>query len=43
MGMSEFYGTPDENEAIATIPGVGAGGYIPRYRRYVRGGSQRGY
>jgi len=35
MGMSEFYGTPDEPEAIATIHRALELGDIPRYRRYV--------
>jgi len=41
MGMSEFYGTPDENEAIATIHRALELGVTFRYRRYVMG-SQRG-
>jgi hypothetical protein len=44
MGMSEFYGTGDEDESIVHShhpPRYRAGCYLPRHRRHVRSVHQR--
>src|SRR5918999_1512720 len=41
MGMSEYYGTADEEESVATLQRAGARRHLSRHRRRLRTWSQR--